>query len=74
MIGREAGGRTAATLYAVVGTGKHLGVDPFAYPRDARPALFALGETPTAEPLLDWLPDRWLLRTRANITRPASAA
>jgi hypothetical protein len=36
--------------------------------------LFALGETPTAEQLLDWLPDRWLLRTRADTSRPASAA
>jgi transposase len=25
------------------------------------PALFALGEKPTNEQLLEWLPDRWLL-------------
>jgi len=48
-------------LYSVVGTCKHLGIDPFAYLRDALPGLFALGEKPTAELLLDWLPDRWLL-------------
>jgi len=60
--GSEAGGRTAAVLYSVVGTCKHLGLDPFAYLRDTLPALFALGEKPTAEQLLDWLPDRWLLR------------
>ena len=49
-------------------------MDPFAYLRDALPALFALGEKPTAEQMLDWLPDRWFLRTRANKSRPASAA
>jgi transposase len=62
VIGSEAGGRTAAVLYTVVGTCKHLGLDPQAYLRDALPQLFALGEMPTAERLLDWLPDRWLLR------------
>ena len=43
------------------GTCKHLGGDPFAYLRDTLPGLFALGEEPTTEQLLDWLPDRWLL-------------
>jgi len=62
VLGSEAGGRTAAVLYTVVGTCKHLGIDPFAYLREALPALFALGEKPTAEQLLEWLPDRWLLR------------
>ncbi len=61
-IGSETGGRTAAVLYSVVGTCKHLGTDPFVYLREALPALFALAEKPAAEPLLDWLPDRWLLR------------
>jgi transposase len=74
VFGSEAGGRTAATLYSVVGTCKHLGLDPFAYLKDTLPGLFALGEKPAAEQLLDWLPDRWLLRTRANTSRPASAA
>jgi transposase len=62
VIGSEAGGRTAAVLYTVVGTCKHRGIDPFAYLREALPARFALGEKPTAEQLLDCLPDRWLLR------------
>jgi hypothetical protein len=61
VIGSEVGGTTAAVLYSVVGTCKHLGIDPFAYLREALPGLFALGEMPTAEQLLDWLPDRWLL-------------
>jgi transposase len=70
VIGSEVGGRTAAVLYSVVGTCKHLLIDPFAYLRDALPGLFALAEKPTAEPLLDWLPDRWLLnRTRTQPVR-----
>jgi transposase len=62
VLGSEAGGQTAAVLYTVVGTCKHLGIDPFVYLREALPGLFALGEGPKAEQLLDWLPDRWLLR------------
>jgi transposase len=72
VIGSEAGGRTAAVLYSVTATCRHLGIDPFAYLRDALPGLFALGEEPTAEQLTDWLPDRWLLRcTRES---PAAAS
>jgi transposase len=62
VFGSEAGGRTAEVLYTVVGTCKHLAIDPFAYLREALPGLFALGEKPTAEQLMGWLPDRWLLR------------
>ena len=73
-IGSEVGGRTAAVLYSLVGTCKHLGIDPFAYLRDALPGLFALGEKPTTEQLLDWLPDRWLLnRTRNQPVRKVTA-
>jgi transposase len=52
-------------LYTIVGTCKHLGIGPFSYLREMLPALFALGEKPTTEQLLDWLPDRWLLRRAA---------
>jgi transposase len=62
VIGSEAGGRTATVLYSLVGTCKHLGIDPFAYLRATLPGLFALGEKPTAELLAAWLPDRWLRR------------
>jgi len=62
VIGSEVGGQTAAVLYSIVATCKHLGIDPFAYLRDTLPGLFAVGERPTAERLHDWLPDRWLLR------------
>ncbi len=74
VIGSEAGGQTAAILYSVVGTCKHLGIDPFAYLRDALPGLSALGEKPSAEQLLDWLPDRWLLnRARDQTIREVAA-
>jgi hypothetical protein len=33
---------------------KHLGIDPFTYLRKTLPGLFALGENPSAEPLLEW--------------------
>ena len=62
VLGSETGGQTAAVLYTLVGTCKHLGIDPFAYLREALPGLYTLGEKPTAEQLLDWLPDRWLLQ------------
>lgn len=65
VVGREVGGETAATLYSIVGTCKHLSIDPWTYLREALPGIFALGEEPAAEQLRDWLPDRWLLsRTR----------
>ncbi len=73
VIGSEAGGETAAVLYSLVGTCKHLGIDPFVYLREALPGLFALGEKPTAEQLLDWLPDRWPLhRARQSPAQPAA--
>jgi transposase len=74
VIGSEVGGRTAAVLYSVVGTCKHLGIDPFAYLREALPGLFALGEKPTAEQLLDWLPDRWLLNRTQDLPSPDRSA
>jgi hypothetical protein len=74
VLGSEAGGRTAAVLYSVVGTCKHLGIDPFTYLREALPGVFALGEKPTTEQLREWLPDRWLLRRgRDSPTREAQA-
>jgi transposase len=62
VIGSVAGGKTAAVLYTLVGTCKHLGIDPFVYLREALMGLFALGEKPPAEQVREWLPDRWLLR------------
>jgi transposase len=75
VIGSEVGGKTAAVLYSVVGTCKHLELDPFAYLREALPGLFALGEKPTTEQLSDWLPDRWLLNRTPNTSiAPATAS
>ena len=59
VLGSEHAGRTAAVLYTLVGTCKHLSIDPFAYLKEALPGLFALGDRPTAEQLAEWLPDRW---------------
>jgi transposase len=72
VLGSDTGGQTAAVLYSVVGTCKHLGIDPFMYLREALPGLFALGEKPTTEELSEWLPDRWLLH-RTRESPPASA-
>ena len=71
--GSAEGGRTAAVLCSVVGTCKHLGIDPLAYLKEALPGLFALGEKPPAEQLQGWLPDRWLPR-RARESPPGQAA
>jgi transposase len=35
--------------------------------------LFALGEEPSAEQLLDWLPDRWLLGKKQGAPPGAAA-
>jgi transposase len=69
--GSAEGGRTAAVLYSVVGTCKHLGLDPFAYVRAALPGLSALGEKPSEEALSAWLPDGWQSRTA---TAPTAVA
>jgi transposase len=62
--GSAEGGRTAAVLYSVVGTCKHLGIDPFAYLREILPALFALGDRAGEEAMARWLPDAWQKRPR----------
>ena len=62
--GSAEGGRTAAALYSVVATCKHLGIDPFAYLREILPALFALGDRAGEEALARWLPDAWQKRPR----------
>jgi hypothetical protein len=74
VIGSEAGGQTAAVLYTLVGTCKHLLIDPFVYLREALPGLFALGEKPNAEQLAAWLPDRWLLKRGRDSPREEASA
>ena len=74
VVGSEGGGQTAAVLFSIVGTCKHLGLDPFSYLRAALPGLFALGEKPSVEQLQAWLPDRWLgCRNGVSPDRPAAA-
>jgi transposase len=53
--GSDAGGRSAAILYSVVGTCRRLGLDPFAYLRD----VFARLASQPAGRLGELLPDRW---------------
>jgi hypothetical protein len=53
------GGETAAALYRLVGTCKHLEIDPLAYLLDLPPALFAPGDRSGEEGLAYWLPDAW---------------
>ncbi len=75
VIGSVAGGKTAAALYTLVGTCKHLRIDPLAYLKEALAGLFALGEKPEAEQLREWLPHRWLSRqARASPTGDARAS
>jgi hypothetical protein len=69
VIGSETGGRTGAVLYTMVGTCKHLGIDPFVYLKETLPGLFALGEKLTVEQLLEWLPDRWPVRQARETPR-----
>jgi hypothetical protein len=70
--GSAEGGRTAAVLYSVVGTCKHLGLDPFAFLRQALPGLFALGDKPSEEALAYWLPDAWQQRQDKGIATAAA--
>ncbi len=69
--GSAEGGRTAAALYSVVGTCKHLGIDPFAYLWAVLPALFGLAQRPSEEELACWLPGDWRQRQRPVETASA---
>src|ERR1700722_11152745 len=65
-VGSDRGGRTAATLYGLVGTCKRHQIDPFAYLKDV---LDRLPRHP-ADRLGDLLPDAWVAvhsRTRLEI-------
>jgi transposase len=54
-VGSDRGGRTAATLYTLVGSCKRLQVDPFAYVKDVLDGL----PTHPAERLGELLPEAW---------------
>jgi hypothetical protein len=72
-MGSADAGEWAATHYSVVGTCRHLGIDPFAYLRDVLPKLHALGDRPTVEHLTPLLPDRWLIERSENTSANAAA-
>src|SRR5262245_43783 len=72
--GSAKGGRTAAALYSVVGTCKHLRIDPFSFLWEALPGLLTLGERPAEEALAYWLPDAWLKRGRGAAATPRPEA
>ena len=55
-VGSDRGGRTAATLYSLVGTCKRQLIDPFAYLKDILERLPTL----PAEQLSELLPDMWI--------------
>ena len=55
-VGSDRGGRTAATLYSLVASGKRHQVDPFAYLKDILERL----PTHPAKALGELLPDAWL--------------
>ena len=68
--GSATGGQTAAVLYSVVGTCKHLGLDPFAYLQDVLTRL----PTTRVGPLDHFLPDRWQAARQAATATPATLA
>ena len=72
-VGSADAGEWAATHYTVVGTCRHLGLDPFAYLRDVLPKLHDLGDHPTDEQLTPLLPDRWLADRPANTAAKTAA-
>ena len=61
--GSDVGGETAAVLYSMVQTCRHLGVEPWRYLRDV------LGRLPglTADRLGELLPDRWAATQRQAV-------
>ena len=72
-VGSSSSGAGAAIHYALVGTCRHLGIDPFAYLREVFPALHALGEKPSDQQLAELLPDVWAHRRRV-LNAPTTAA
>jgi transposase len=55
-VGSDRGGRTAATLYSLVGSCKRLHIDPFAYLKDVLERL----PSHAVDRLGELLPDAWI--------------
>ena len=64
-VGSASSGTSAAIHYTLVGSCRHLGIDPFAYLREVFPKMHALGAKPTDEQLAELLPDTWARRRQA---------
>jgi transposase len=73
-VGSAASGASAAIHFTVVGSCRHLGIDPFAYLRDVLPRLHELGADPKDEQLTELLPDAWSRRRQAAVAATASVA
>ena len=73
-VGSAASGSNAAIHFTVVGSCRHLGIDPFAYLRDVLPKLHELGAKPKDEQLTELLPDAWARRRQAAVVATASVA
>ena len=73
-LGNAASGSNAAIHFTLVGSCRHLGIDPFAYLRDVLPKLHGLGATPKDEQLTELLPDAWSRRRQTTIAATASVA
>ncbi len=73
-VGSAASGANAAIHFTVVGSCRHLGIDPFAYLRDVLPKLHELGAEPKDEQLTELLPDAWARRRQAAVVATASVA
>ena len=61
-VGSAKSGASAAIHYTLVGSCRHLGIDPFAYLREVLPKMHALGAKATDEQLTELLPDAWARR------------
>jgi hypothetical protein len=72
-VGSAASGPSAAIHFTVVGSCRHLGIDPFAYLREVLPKLHALGANPKDEQLTELLPDAWVHRQAAVAATTAVA-
>jgi transposase len=73
-VGSASAGVSAAIHFTVVGSCRHLGIDPFAYLRDVLPRLHELGSKPTEEQLAELLPDAWARHRQAAVAVTAVVA
>jgi len=73
-VGNAASGSNAAIHFTMVGSCRHLGIDPFAYLRDVLPKLHELGANPKDEQLAELLPDAWVRRRQAAVVATTSVA